>query len=150
MNSSKAWAWHHTGLAVSDLNKSIAFYQKTFGYRPVFEALDMSDLIQSVTGIAGLRADLVQLKSDISDQILELIRFRNIPAQYDQAVPIAPGRAHNAFLVPDLDLAIAQAERMGGRQLGKITEFSEGKAVYMVDADCNAFELEMASPEVLN
>jgi len=58
-----AWAWHHTGLSVDDLSKALKFYQSSFGFTPVFEAMDMSDLIENLTGVKGLRADLVQCKS---------------------------------------------------------------------------------------
>ncbi len=140
----RAWGWHHTGLAVSDLDRALGFYAETLGFEPVFEALDMSDLIQSITGVAGLRADLVQCKSPISNQVLELIKFRNIPANADSLLPIQPGRAHTAFLVPDLESAVAALEKAGGRILGAITQFEEGRAAYCSDGAGNAIELEEA------
>lgn len=141
-----AWAWHHTGLSVDDLSKALKFYQSSFGFTPVFEAMDMSDLIENLTGVQGLRADLVQCKSTISDQVLELIKFRNIPQDADQLLPIRPGRIHNAFLVEDLEAAIAEVERNGGKLFGSITEFSEGRAAYLSDGSGNAIELEEARP----
>lgn len=140
----RAWGWHHTGLAVSDLNKALNFYSETLGFEPVFEALDMSDLIQSITGVSGLRADLVQCKSPISNQVLELIQFRNVPAAANPLLPLQAGRAHTAFLVPDLDAAAAQLEKSGGRMLGAITQFEEGRAAYFTDGAGNALELEEA------
>ena len=140
----RAWGWHHTGLAVSDLSRALSFYSEALGFEPVFEALDMSDLIQSITGVSGLRADLVQCKSPVSDQVLELIRFRNVPSDVDPILPIQPGRAHTAFLVPDLQAAAAAMEKTGGRMLGKITQFEEGRAAYFTDGAGNALELEEA------
>lgn len=141
-----AWAWHHTGLSVEDLGQALKFYESSFGFTPVFEAMDMSDLIENLTGVTGLRADLVQCKSAISGQVLELIKFRNIPQDSDQLLPIRPGRMHNAFLVPDLDEAIAEIEKFGGKLFGSITEFSEGRAAYLSDGSGNAIELEEAKP----
>jgi predicted enzyme related to lactoylglutathione lyase len=143
----QAWAWHHTGLSVNSLTRALDFYRESFGFYPVFEALDMSDLIQSVTGVAGLRADLVQCKSKISEQVLELIEFRNIPSDAEINLPIHPGIAHNAFLVPDLETAIAEIQKQGGKLLGQITDFSEGRAVYCRDASGCFLELEEASHE---
>ena len=142
----RAWAWHHTGLSVEDLGQALKFYESSFGFTPVFEAMDMSDLIQNLTGVTGLRADLVQCKSAMSNQVLELIKFRNIPQDADQLLPIRPGRMHNAFLVSDLEAAIEDVEKNGGKLFGSITEFSEGRAAYLSDGSGNAIELEEAQP----
>jgi len=141
-----AWAWHHTGLSVEDLDQALHFYKSSFGFTEVFEAMDMSDLIENLTGVKGLRADLVQCKSQMSNQVLELIKFRNIPEDANELLPIRPGRIHNAFLVPDLEAAIADVEKNGGKLFGSITEFSEGRAAYLSDGSGNAIELEEAQP----
>lgn len=141
-SAAHAFAWHHTGISVENLSHSLQFYKAAFGYEPVFEAMDMSDLIESITGVAGLRADLVQCKSELSGQILELIKFRNIPNDASDLAPIRVGRSHNAFLVPDIDFAIAEIEKTGGKLIGSITQFSEGRCAYLSDGFGNAIELE--------
>lgn len=140
-------SWHHTGVSVSDLSAALTFHRENFGFEPVFEALDMSDLIQSITGIPGLRADLVQCSSPVSDTVLELIQFRNIPSDYRGAAPVEPGRSHVAFLVSNLDEAIAQTVAAGGKLIGEVTEFSEGRAVYLADPAGYVVELEEAQPD---
>lgn len=143
-NQLGSWSWHHTGIAVTNLSEAVEFYSAALGFTPVFEALDMSDLIQSITGISGIRADLVQCLSPMSNQVLELIQFRNVPAGYSGPAPVQPGRAHTAFLVADLDAAVGQIESLGGALIGAITEFSEGRAAYLVDVVGNPIELEEA------
>lgn len=145
INTSQSWSWHHTGLSVENLSLALDFYETSFGFKPVFEAMDMSELVENLTGVVGLRADLVQCKSAISDQVLELIKFRNIPVNADQLLPLRPGRIHNAFLVPNLESAIEAVERAGGKLFGAITEFSEGRAAYLSDGTGNALELEESS-----
>lgn len=145
-STTQAFAWHHTGFSVVDLNKSLRFYSQAFGFEPVFEAMDMSDLIQHLTGVPGLRADLVQCKSKMSNQVLELIKFRNIPSTASELLPIHPGRSHNCFLVENLEAAIEEVKKAGGQLLGSVTEFSEGKAAYLSDGAGNAIELEQAKP----
>jgi predicted enzyme related to lactoylglutathione lyase len=49
-------------------------------------------------------------------------------------------------LVPELEAAIADVERNGGKLFGSITEFSEGRAAYLSDGSGNAIELEEARP----
>ena len=145
MNAAGAWAWHHTGVAVSSIEEVLAQYTGLLGFEVVFEAPDMSDLIQSMTGVAGLRADLVQCRP-YSEHVWEFIHFRNIPGGVDNRLPLQPGRAHAAFLVPDIERAIWENEQAGGEMLGSITEFSEGRAVYCADASGTVIEWEEAAP----
>lgn len=145
MNQAGAWEWHHTGIAVSSVDAALAHYSGLLGFEVVFEAQDMSDLIQSMTGVPGLRADLVQCRAAYSKQVLEFIRFRNIPTTVDDRLPLQPGRAHAAFLVPDLDRAVWENARAGGEMLGSITEFSEGRAVYCADQSGTVVEWEEAA-----
>lgn len=142
MSSSGAWGWHHTGFAVSSVDEAVDRYSQLADFRVVFEARDMSDLIQSMTGVPGLRADLVQCTSPMSEQVLEFIHFRKIPARVDDRLPLQPGRAHVAFLVPDLDRAVWELVQTGGEMLGAITEFAEGRAVYCADPSGTVIEWE--------
>ena len=142
MSRTGAWGWHHTGFAVSSVDEAVDRYSQLADFRVVFEARDMSDLIQSMTGVPGLRADLVQCTSPMSEQVLEFIHFRKIPARVDDRLPLQPGRAHVAFLVPDLDRAVWELVQTGGEMLGAITEFAEGRAVYCADPSGTVIEWE--------
>lgn len=141
---STAWQWHHTGVSVADLSSALKFYRDGLGFEPVFEAIDMSDLIESITGVSGLRADLVQCRSPISTTVLELIQFRNVPPGYSGDAPVQPGRSHIAMLVSDLAVAIDEMTANGGRLIGSVTEFSEGRAAYISDSAGHVVELEEA------
>jgi len=121
-----AWKWHHTGFSVREIDSVINYYGKSLGFEVIFEARNMSDLISSITGVQGLGAHLVQMKSKIVDEIL----------------PIYPGRAHTAYLVKDIEDAVESMKREGGILLGRITEFSEGKAAYCADRFGTVVELE--------
>jgi catechol 2,3-dioxygenase-like lactoylglutathione lyase family enzyme len=138
----QSWAWHHTGIAVRDIDKVIDYYAVNLGFEVVFEARNMTDLISSITGVKGLGAHLVQTKSPISDQVLEFIEFINVPSDANPLLPIYPGRSHTAFLVPDIEKSLAELVTQGGIVLGKVTEFSEGRAVYCADRFGTVIELE--------
>ena len=127
---------------MSSVDEAVDRYSQLADFRVVFEARDMSDLIQSMTGVPGLRADLVQCTSPMSEQVLEFIHFRKIPARVDDRLPLQPGRAHVAFLVPDLDRAVWELVQTGGEMLGAITEFAEGRAVYCADPSGTVIEWE--------
>ena len=59
-----------------------------------------------------------------------------------RSLPIYPGRSHTAFLVPDIEKSLAELVTQGGIVLGKVTEFSEGRAVYCADRFGTVIELE--------
>ena len=146
--STGAWKWHHTGITVSDIDKTLLYYQRTLGFTIVFEARNMTDLISSITGVNGLGAHLVQTQSPISEQVLEFIEFFNVPEKFNEMLPLRPGRSHTAYLVKDIEDATRTLVEQGGVVLGKITQFSEGKAVYCADQYGTVIELEeLASHE---
>jgi catechol 2,3-dioxygenase-like lactoylglutathione lyase family enzyme len=146
--STGAWKWHHTGITVSDIDKTLLYYQRTLGFTIVFEARNMTDLISSITGVEGLGAHLVQTQSPISEQVLEFIEFFNVPEKFNEMLPLRPGRSHTAYLVKDIEDATRTLVEQGGVVLGKITQFSEGKAVYCADQYGTVIELEeLASHE---
>ena len=137
-----AWKWHHTGISVSNIERVVDYYAVSLGFEVVFEARDMTDLISSITGVAGLGAHLVQTKSKISEQVLEFIEFFNVPENFNPILPLNPGRSHTAFLVDDIQKAMEELVRAGGLVLGKVTHFSESKAVYCADEFGTVIELE--------
>lgn len=137
-----SWTWHHVGISVKDIDRALDYYRGNLGFEVKFEARNMTDLISSITGVQGLGAHVVQTKSPLSDLVLEFIEFFNVPDDLDPLLPIAPGRSHNAFLVPNIDKALDNLLADGGIMLGMVTEFAEGKAVYCADSFGTVIELE--------
>jgi catechol 2,3-dioxygenase-like lactoylglutathione lyase family enzyme len=127
----------HSSLAVDDLDLSVAFYRDAFQCELVFEARDLTDLIQSVAGIPDLRCDLAILRPPGSSHLLELIAFRN------PAAPVwsAPPAGHVEFAVADLDCSIAAVEELGATPVGQVTSFPEGPSVYYREPGGSVFEL---------
>jgi len=130
-------AWAHSCLAVDDLDRALAFYCEAFGYELVFEDRGMTDLIERVAGIPGLECDLAQLRLAGSEQLLELIAFRN-PRDVRGGNPPS---GHVAFHVADLDRALEEVERLGAQKLGEVTTFPEGRSVYCREPAGSVFEL---------
>jgi len=137
-----SWGWHHTGVAVREIDRAVEHYKHNLGFEIAFEARGMTDLISSITGVPGLGAHLIQMKSPVSEHVLEFIEFYNLPKVVDPLMPIEPGRSHTAYLVSDIDRATHDLVASGGVVLGRITEFSEGRAVYCADRFGTVIELE--------
>lgn len=134
--------WHHTSLAVTDLDMAIAFYRAAFDCQIIFEERGMAGQIAAMTGIAGLTCDLAQLRMPVSDHVLELIAFRGPQVPAADARPLRPAAAHIAFYVDDVDAAVAKVESLGAVRLGAITRFDEGRSVYCRAPGGSFFELE--------
>lgn len=132
--------WHHTSLAVADIDRAVAFYRAAFGYEVLFEERGMAAQIASMTGVPGLVCDLVQLRSPISGHVLELIAFKGQGTGGPK--PLQPGMAHVAFYVDDLQETLAKVERLGAVRLGDITQFDEGRSVYVREPAGSFLELE--------
>lgn len=137
-------AWHHTSLAVSDLDVAIRFYGDAFGYRLLFREDGMAGQIQSIAGEPGLTCDIAQLAADASPHVLELVRFHgSFSAAHDK--PFRPGMAHIAFVALDLDATMARVEALGAVRLGEVTRFEEGRCAYYREPAGSFFELEEGS-----
>ena len=136
-------AWHHSSLAVADLEAAVRFYREAFGFQVAFREDGMSDQIASMTGLAGLTCDLAQLRHPASGHVLELICFHGgSEVAAPDPRPLRPGAAHVAFFVDDLEAALARVEALGARRLGQITRFSDGLSVYCREPAGSFFEIE--------
>jgi catechol 2,3-dioxygenase-like lactoylglutathione lyase family enzyme len=134
--------WSHSSLAVRDLDRAVNFYREAFGFELVFQARGMSDLIERIAGVDGLRCDLAQLRCGRSGHVLELIAFRNPAAAVDARPPVG----HVAFEVADVDPALAAVGALGAELVGEVTPFPEGRSVYCREPGGSVFELSEGSP----
>jgi catechol 2,3-dioxygenase-like lactoylglutathione lyase family enzyme len=132
----------HASLAVTDLDRSLTFYQAVFGARIVLLERGMSDLIARTAGLPGLTCDLAQLSIGDGNALLELIAFHGVPAGREDHAPVRPGHGHVCIGVTDLDEAIAAAERHGATRIGEIVAYPEGRAVYLRAPGGSVLELE--------
>ena len=143
-NGSGAKAWDHTSLTVSNLDEAIRLFREAFGYEVVFEARGLTAQMESVTGVAGARADLVHLMAPISSHRLELVEYGGIDSAAAPA-PLVPGTAHVSFQVEELDASIKALETLGASRMGEVTRFSEGRSAYLVASAGFVVELEEGS-----
>ena len=135
--------WHHSSLAVRDLDEAIRFYEAAFGFVVDFRENGMSNQIASIAGEAGLTCDIAQLHHPLSEQVFELIAFHPAAGKPGAlARPFAPGAGHVAFVTGNLDTLMKEVEALGATRLGEVTEFEEGRCVYYREPAGSFFELE--------
>jgi catechol 2,3-dioxygenase-like lactoylglutathione lyase family enzyme len=108
---------HHTGLHVSDLERSLAFYRDLLGFELVFAWNPQAPYIGELVGYPDVDLHAAVVKPPNSDVFLELLEYRNVNQPAAQAQAAAPGTAHTAYYVDG------------------------GRAVYLLDPDGIRVEL---------
>lgn len=143
---------HHLGLTVSDIERSIRFYQDVLGMTLVRRRETDADYISQQTGYPGVRLLAASFKPPLdSKQSLEVVQYlTHGGAPADQATN-RPGNSHLCFLVSDIHAAyksmLAQNVRFKSEPVAITSGPNEGgSVVYLYDPD--GYTLEMFQPPV--
>jgi len=135
----------HTGLTVSDLDRSIAFYRDLLGFELVTQWDSAQPYLRTIVGFpeAELRIALLRLPggtAGASGHHVELLEYKAPRGARGDPRTCNPGNAHIAFMVEDLDQAYAELRAKGVRFKSAPVEITHGrnrggKAVYFLDPD---------------
>jgi catechol 2,3-dioxygenase-like lactoylglutathione lyase family enzyme len=135
----------HTGITVSDLDRSIAFYRDCLGLELVTRWESSQPYLRTVVGFpdAELRIALLRvpaMAAGVSGHHIELLEYRAPRGQRGDARTCNPGNAHVAFVVEDLDRVYADLSARGVRFKSAPVAVTHGrnagaKAVYLLDPD---------------
>lgn len=136
----------HFSLAVSDLDAAIAFFHEGFGFTTHFIERGMTGQIASMLGLPDAGCDIAQLAGGNMDVRLELIAFRHGQVGSPPSHPMTPGMGHVAFKVEAFEATLARLQALGAVQLGAVTQFEAGKAVYLRTPFGAFLEIQEASP----
>lgn len=134
--------WHHTSSVVSHLDEALEFRRRTLGLEVVFVEYGMSTQIQSMLGQGGITCDLAQTRLPVSGHVQEFIAFHDVPPGLDPRLPVRVGQGHVAYVVADLEASVRTLVAQGAEQIGNITDFAEGPAVYCWAPTGEVIELE--------
>jgi catechol 2,3-dioxygenase-like lactoylglutathione lyase family enzyme len=135
----------HTGITVTDLERSLAFWSGTLGFEVLFRAEAQGAFAETATGVPG--ADLRIAMLGGYGHNIELIEYtRPAERQTLKPRPCDVGSWHLAFMVDDLDEVLPVLESHGFQAVNPPAVIESGprtggKAVYTHDPDGTTVEL---------
>ena len=126
--------YHHVGMRVSDMERSIRFYEQAFGFSV--------ERRYSLAHDAGVR---VCFMANGNGERVELFEFPDAAPKPEFAHPdeaLRAGHAHFALYVEDIDAAFNRAVAAGARVLWapRRAELVETHTSYVADPDNNLVE----------
>ena len=139
---------NHTGFVVSDMERSLEFYQDLLGLRQERNQILEGEFISELVGYPDARLHIVYLGTGDLRHSVELIQYLN-PAGAAAAMPERHqvGASHLGVIVDDLDAFYAELSSRGVRFVsppairpGALYPMAS-KGCYMQDPDGNWLEL---------
>jgi len=138
--------FHHVGITVSSLERSLAFYRDLLGFEEVFSWNPQAEYIGTLVGYPEVDLHVSILKFPNSPVRLELLEYQGVKGENIDPNNGNSGTVHIAFFVDNLDTVYDRLEASGVLSVSRpvtptIGPNMGGRAVYMVDPDGVRVEL---------
>ncbi len=138
----------HTGITVSNLERSLAFWRDVLGFELSHTAHQTGELAREITGVAGAELKLAVLKAPDGGHKIELLEYLAPPDRTKHADlrPCDVGSVHVALTVDDLDAILQRIAMSNWKAAGKPQTLKTGpnagkRVVYVRDPDGTTIEL---------
>src|SRR5713101_2651562 len=136
----------HTGITVSNLERSLAFWRDVLGFDLSHTAHQTGELAREITGVAGAEIKLAVLKAPGGHKIELLEYLAPSDRKHVDLRPCDVGSVHVALLVDDLDAVLNAIAASGWKAVGKPQTLKTGpnagkRVVYVRDPDGIIIEL---------
>src|SRR5258705_7790226 len=136
----------HTGITVSNLERSLEFWQNVLGFEFSHRAHQTSELASEITGVPGAEIKLAVVKAPGGHKI-ELLEYLAPPdrKQHVNFRPCDVGSVHIALAVDKLDAILEKIAASGWKAAGKPQTLKTGpnagkRVVYVRDPDGTTIE----------
>lgn len=144
----------HTGITVSNLDRSLAFWRDVLGFELSHTAHQTGEMAEEITGVRGAELKLAVLKTPSGHKI-ELLEYL-APADRKCANlgPCDLGHVHVALLVNDLEAVLERIAAADWKAAGKPQTLQTGpnagkRVVYVRDPEGTTIELMELPVETL-
>jgi catechol 2,3-dioxygenase-like lactoylglutathione lyase family enzyme len=151
-----AWAItgpRHAGITVSDLDRSLAFYDGLLGLEVLWRRLYAEPEISRIVGVPEATAlDIAMLRVPGSDFEVELLEYRGVEPVSGASPPSHSGTGHVCLFVTGIDALHAELREHGVafRSDGPVEMTAGanagGKSLYSLDPDGYVVELHERPP----
>ena len=137
-------ATDHTGITVSNLERSLAFWRDVLGFELSHRVHQTGELAEEITGVPGAEISLAVLKAP--GHKIELLEY--LAPKDRKRIDIRPcdvGSAHVALTVDNLDAVLEKISTAGWKAAGKPQTLLSGpnagkRVIYVRDPDGTAIE----------
>ena len=134
----------HTGITVSNLERSLAFWRDVLGFELSHRAHHTGELASEATGMPGAEISIAVLKTP--GHKIELLEYLAPPdRKHVDLRPCDVGSVHVAFTVDDLDAVLNAITASGWKAAGKPQTLQLGpnagkRVIYVRDPDGTTIE----------
>ena len=153
MSKFRITAADHTGITVSNLERSLEFWQNVLGFGFSHRAHQSGEMVEQITGVKGAELKLAVVKAPGGHKI-ELLEYLAPPDRNKHADlrPCDVGSVHVAFTVENLDPLLEKIAASGWKAAGKPQTLNYGpnagkRVVYVRDPDGTTIELMQQPPK---
>ncbi|HEX4653229.1 MAG TPA: VOC family protein [Candidatus Udaeobacter sp.] len=131
----------HTGITVSDLDRSLEFWRDVLGFEFSHRAHQQGEMAEQITGVKGAELQLAVVKAPNGHKI-ELLEYL-APSERRKSIKARPcdvGHVHVALLVDDVHAVLERIAASGWKAAGKPQTLKAGpnagkRVVYVRDPD---------------
>ena len=152
MNSTfRIIAADHTGITVTNLERSLAFWRDVLGFELSHRAHQKGELAAEITGVPGAEISLAVLKTPTGHKIELLEYLAPAERKHVNPRPCDVGSVHVALTVDDLDAVLTAIEASGWKAAGQPQTLQSGpnagkRVVYVRDPDGTTIEFMQPAP----
>ena len=140
----------HTGITVSNLERSLAFWRDVIGFELSHTAHQTGEMAREITGVPGAELKLAVVKAPGGHKI-ELLEYV-APSERERDIDLRPcdvGSVHVALIVDDLEAILSAIDASGWKAAGKPQTLQSGpntgkRVVYVRDPDGTTIEFMQA------
>jgi glyoxylase I family protein len=138
---------HHTGLTVSDLERSLLFWRDAMGMEELFQQEKEGGYLEAIVGEPGAHVRMAHLAFGGEGPRIELFQYLAPIGGQHLSRPADLGFAHVCVVCDDLDERLERLIAAGGRPFSEPVEVDTGvnkgsRSVYLRDPDGHVVELE--------
>ena len=145
MSKFRITAADHTGITVSNLERSLHFWQNVLGFEFSHRTHQSGEMAEEITGVKGAELKLAVVKAP--GHKIELLEYLAPPdrKQHIDVRPCDVGSVHVALIVDNLDAVLEKIVASGWRAAGKPQTLKTGpnagkRVVYVRDPDGTTIE----------